>query len=65
MRQPMAKQFRKWKSTQLDSEYSDNKRYRNTYSRAIRESKANCWQNFLNTAKNQDIFTAVKYTDQL
>jgi len=61
MRQAMAKQHRKWKSTQLDSEYTDYKRHRNTYFRAIRESKANCWQNFLNTARNQDIFTAVKY----
>ena len=43
MRQAMAKQFRKWKSTQLDSEYADYKRHRNTYFRAIGESKADRW----------------------
>jgi hypothetical protein len=61
MRQAMAKQHRKWKSTQLDTEHADYKRYRNKYFRAIRESRTNCWKNFLNSATNQDIFSAVKY----
>ena len=44
--------------------YINYKRYRNRYFRAIRGSKANCWQTFLNSDKGQDIFTAVKYTRQ-
>jgi len=62
LRQEMAKTHRKWKSSRLDPNYTDYKRSRNRYFRAIIDSKANCWQTFLNSAKGLDIFTAVKYT---
>ena len=61
MRQEIAKKYRKWKSSRLDPDHTDYKRSRNRYFRAIKDSKANCWQTFLNSAKGQDIFTAVKY----
>ena len=62
LRQITAKQHRKWKNTKLDTDHADYKKHRNKYFRAIRENKANCWQTFLSTARNQDIFAAVKYT---
>ena len=46
----------------MEANHTDYKRCRNRYFRAIRDCKANCWQTFLNSAKGQDIFTAVKYT---
>ncbi|CUS06712.1 unnamed protein product, partial [Tuber aestivum] len=62
MRSEMAKCCRTWKQSRLGTDYTDYKRSRNKYFRKIRDCKANCWQSFLNTARGQDIFTAVKYT---
>ncbi|CUS08851.1 unnamed protein product [Tuber aestivum] len=50
MRTEMAKCYRKWKHSRLETDYTDYKRSRNKYFRKIRDSKANCWQSFLNTA---------------
>src|SRR5207302_2553789 len=62
LRQEMARMHRKWKSDRHDSHYTDYKRSRNLYFQAIRQSKAQCWKTFLNSAHGQDIFTAAKYT---
>ena len=62
LRQEMARKYRKWKCRKENTDHTDYKRCRNRYFRAIRDSKADCWQSFLNSARGQDIFTAVKYT---
>ncbi|CUS06713.1 unnamed protein product [Tuber aestivum] len=62
MRTEMAKCCRIWKHCRLETDYTDYKRSRNGYFRKIRASKSNSWKGFLNSARGQDIFTAVKYT---
>ena len=52
---------RQWKNFKIQTDWDLFNRSRNYYFYAIKETKNKSWTNFLNNAKNKDIFQAYKY----
>ena len=53
---------RQWKNFKIQSDWKLSKRSRNGDFKTIREAKNKSWTNFLNNAKNKEVFQVYKYT---
>ena len=64
LRKNLATARRKWKKTQNEQAYKGFSRARAVYFQEIKSAKTQCWNQFLEEARNKDIFKACQYVKQ-
>jgi hypothetical protein len=64
LRKNLATARRKWKKTQNNQAYEGFSRARVVYFQEIKSAKTQCWDRFLEEARNKDIFKAYQYVKQ-
>ena len=53
---------KKWQKTRAEDDYTIYKKERNAFCDQIRKARRECWNNFLERATGDDLWTVIRYT---